>query len=86
MMRRAQHPQTLADGTYLPQGKWIVCPAWALNRSKKTFTNPDDFDAFRFSEMRKRAGEEARHQYSTPEEGFTSFGVGRHAWFVFIIP
>ncbi|KAI9786674.1 MAG: hypothetical protein M1839_006225 [Geoglossum umbratile] len=79
MMRRAQQPHTLADGTHLSKGQWVVAPAWAMNRSAQSHTNPDAFDAFRFSRLRAAPGGESRHQMSNPEDGYISFGAGRHA-------
>ena len=57
-----------------------MAPAWTINRSSQSYSNPDDFDAFRFSRMREEPGSETRHQMSAPEDGYLSFGAGRHAW------
>ncbi|KAI5781918.1 cytochrome P450 [Geopyxis carbonaria] len=52
MMRRAQRPVTLADGTTLPVGQWVVAPAWAHNRA----SHGVEYDAFRHEDSRSRTG------------------------------
>jgi cytochrome P450 len=80
MMRMALKPHTLADGTRLPKGQWVVAPAWATNRSAKLYEDPLKFDAFRFSSAREKPGNEVRHQMASPDNAYISFGMGRHAW------
>lgn len=80
MMRRAQKPHTLVDGTFLPNGQWVVVPAYSINRSAENHNKADEFDAFRSSRLRESAGHETRHQMACPENGFLSFGIGKHAW------
>ena len=80
MMRKAQKPCTLSDGTYLQQGQWVVAAAYSINHSPQYHTNPETFDAFRFSRLAEQDGRDPRHRMSYPEEGFLSFGIGKHAW------
>ncbi|KAF8537364.1 cytochrome P450 [Trichophaea hybrida] len=79
MMRMTMKPYTLADGTRLPKGQWVVAPAWASNRSAEQYDDPLRFDAFRFSSAREEAGSEVRYQLASPDKGYLSFGMGKHA-------
>lgn len=80
MMRQAQKPHTLCDGTFLPKGQWIVVPTQSVNHSPEYYSNPRTFDAFRFFRRRGEAGHELRHQLASPEQGFMTWGHGKHAW------
>lgn len=80
MMRKAQRSCTLSDGTYLPSGRWVVVPAYSINRSAQWHAQPDIFDAFRFSRLIDREACGNRHALTNPGKGFLSFGIGKHAW------
>ncbi|CAG9982117.1 unnamed protein product [Clonostachys byssicola] len=80
MMRKAQKSCTLADGTTLPQGRWVVVPAYSINRSSQWHDEPDMFDAFRFSRLTERDSFGNRHGIVIPGRGFLTFGIGKHAW------
>jgi hypothetical protein len=82
MMRRAMQPFALSDDTQLSKGQHIVVPAWLINRSEAIYSNPNEFDAFRFSNMSQLTGEETKYQMANGGEGYTTFGLGRHAWLV----
>lgn len=79
MMRKAQRPCTLSDGTYLARGRWVVVPAYSINHSAQWHTQPETFDAFRFSRLAEQDGQATRHGLAYPEKGFLSFGIGKHA-------
>ncbi|KAF8521467.1 cytochrome P450 [Trichophaea hybrida] len=79
MMRMTMKPYTLADGTPLPKGQWLVAPAWASNRSAEQYEDPLRFDAFGFSSTREEPGSKIRHQLASPDKGYLSFGMGKHA-------
>ncbi|VUC32417.1 unnamed protein product [Clonostachys rosea] len=79
MMRKAQKTCTLADGTSLPQGRWVVVPAYSINRSSQWHDEPETFDAFRFSRLAERDGFGNRHGIVIPGRGFLTFGIGKHA-------
>ncbi|KAK2752697.1 hypothetical protein FQN54_008075 [Arachnomyces sp. PD_36] len=79
MMRKSLVPYILADGTHLPEGQWVVAPGRAINRASHAYSNPEEYDAFRFSDLREAPSEVTRYQRTTSGEGFTSFGGGKHA-------
>lgn len=79
-MRKAQKTCTLADGTSLPQGRWVVVPAYSINRSSQWHDEPETFDAFRFSRLAERDSFGNRHGIVIPGRGFLTFGIGKHAW------
>jgi len=80
MMRMAMSDHTLADGTRLAKGQWVVAPAWAINRSVHSCEKPLEFNALRSAQAREEQGHEFRHQIASPENGYLSFGMGKHAW------
>ena len=44
------------------------------------YTDPDTFDGFRFENMRKQEGEEAKHTLVSLDLDYLLFGHGRSAW------
>ncbi|KAJ6614631.1 cytochrome P450 [Mycena sp. CBHHK59/15] len=70
---------TLSDGTTIPAGTLLGIPVLAEQHDEANYSNPDEFDPFRFSRMREEVGEGTKHQMITPSPDFLVFGIGRHA-------
>lgn len=72
----------LSDGMIIPANTWIGCAAQAIGMDRNVFSNPDEFDAFRFvpSEDDKRtAAARAKTNYTSANPGSMAFGYGQHA-------
>ncbi|KAH8820226.1 putative cytochrome P450 [Xylogone sp. PMI_703] len=75
--RKVMKPITLSDGTFLPAGTMLQIP---VGFNQHLFKSPDDFDGFRFYNLRQQSKEEAnKYQFGTINEMALSFGIGRHA-------
>ncbi|KAF8491193.1 cytochrome P450 [Russula emetica] len=80
MLRLALRPLTLSNGMTIPAGIIVAIPASAAQRDERVYSNPDEFDGFRFAKLRESEGDTttSRHQaVSTSNEHFP-FGLGRH--------
>lgn len=81
MGRKAVVDYTLSDGTFLPKGTLITCNAVAVHREASHYPNPDEFDGFRFANIRAEVeGESAKNQLVATSTEYLTFGHGRHAW------
>lgn len=70
---------TFSDGTVLPQGTYVAVAMHAVHHATYG-PNADDFDGFRFSDMREAGeGEGVKHQMVNTNVDYVSFGHGRHA-------
>lgn len=75
MLRYAQAPILLSDGTVIPKGSTLmVMNDWA--HSSEHFPNADTFDMRRFAKLRAQTGEHNQHQFSTPTADQMGFGFG----------
>jgi cytochrome P450 len=79
--RKAMKPYTFLDGTTIPEGVIIVSPMAPIMRDDSIYENPNVFDGFRFSKLREREGESAKHHSSNTDVDFLAFGHGHHAWY-----
>ncbi|KAF4574541.1 hypothetical protein EYR36_005885 [Pleurotus pulmonarius] len=68
---------TFSNGTHLPKGTFLSCAGWAVHHDASNYSNPMDFDGFRFSNMRD--GEPTKHQLVNTAKAHVAFGHGRHA-------
>ncbi|RYP33120.1 hypothetical protein DL767_004905 [Monosporascus sp. MG133] len=69
-----------ADGTLLPRGTYITMPSVAVSRDPEYFTNPEEFEGFRFYEKRSSAKSEAnRHSFAAIGPENLAFGFGKTA-------
>ncbi|KAK7446290.1 hypothetical protein VKT23_014496 [Stygiomarasmius scandens] len=51
-----------------------------MHHDERHYENPDEFQPFRFSEMRgSEEGASIKHQMITPNKDYFFFGTGRHA-------
>ncbi|KAK7462853.1 hypothetical protein VKT23_007429 [Stygiomarasmius scandens] len=71
---------TFSDGTQVPAGTIITATPHAVHHDKNVYSNPDQFDGFRFAAKRDEEGESIKHQMTTPDEkNWLLFGTGHHA-------
>ncbi|EUC48267.1 hypothetical protein COCMIDRAFT_87858 [Bipolaris oryzae ATCC 44560] len=79
--RYVHKPFILSNGQHIPAGVIIEVPSDAVSFDPAIFTNPNEFDGFRFYKMRENAGtgELARSQFVSANERDMLFGYGKHA-------
>ena len=80
--RRAMRDFTFSDGTVVPKGAYVFVAARATHLDEDNYPNPNEFQGFRFSEMREDEGESTKHQTVALGLDWVIFGGGKHAWFV----
>ena len=73
-------PFTFSNGVTVPAGTRISIAASAIHTDEGTYTNPDEFDGFRFSRLRESEGDSSRNQTVSTSNEHLAFGVGRHVW------
>ncbi|EGP85637.1 unnamed protein product [Zymoseptoria tritici ST99CH_1E4] len=78
MKRKVKKSITLSDGTHLPAGITIMISD-DKTHDGEIYSNPAEFDAERFLQLRQQPGEENRHQFVTTTAEHLSFGHGQHA-------
>jgi len=90
MGRIATAPLALSTGHTLPKGTRFAFPTYAVHTSSSTPTfdptnnpsstlPPDQFDGFRFANLRAMPGQETKHQFVTTSPESMNFGHGNHA-------
>ncbi|KAF6789066.1 cytochrome P450 [Colletotrichum sojae] len=78
--RVVHRPFKLSSGFVIPAHTTIGIPTQAITMDKTFYPNPEIFDPFRFSELRKVHPEmDGRAQYVASNPASLSFGYGRHA-------
>jgi cytochrome P450 len=82
MTRLALRPFTFSNGVTIPAGTLVSIPASAVHTDERTFSNPDEFEGFRFSELRESEGDAmtGRHQTVSVSSEQLASGLGRHTW------
>lgn len=78
MHRLAEKPVILSNGDTIPQGAYTMVGIDSMY-NPELFPDPLRFDGYRFSDMRKRPGEENRWQFVTTSSNHLSFGHGKHS-------
>ena len=86
---------TLPDGNYIPKGAWLGTPHHSVHMDGRFYSNPMDYEPFRFNRRGPQTGElfskpeglsekasEYRKNVSLPTTSdiFMAWGHGRHAW------
>lgn len=63
-------------------GETLAVPAGGIHLDNSVYENASEFDGFRFSKMREKEEESAKHHsvYTGPE--YLVFGHGEHAWYI----
>jgi len=79
MYRLALRPFTFSNGVTIPEGTIVSVPA---NMDENIYSNPEQFDGFRFSKACDMGGDITMTSHSavstSPE--YLAFGLGRHTW------
>ena len=78
--RKAMKPFTFSNGVTIPKGMLVVAPIMPLHLDESNYENPQEFDGFRFSKLREKEGESAKHHSSHTGIEYLQFGHGHHAW------
>ncbi|KAH7048216.1 cytochrome P450 [Macrophomina phaseolina] len=80
MTRRTTSAIKLSDGSVIPKGVSIGVSNHTLNRSPEHYPQPDEFQGFRFYELRQRSEENARkYQFASTSLENLNWGYGTHA-------
>ena len=79
LSRLALRPFTFSNGVTVPAGTVIGAPVGAIHMNGEIYPNPEEFDGFRFAELRKHDGASGLQSTSTSAE-YLTFGYGAHAW------
>ena len=82
MRRIALRPFTFSNGVTVPAGTLIAIPTNATHKDERIYSNPDEFDGFRFARLRGSEEDTATSRYQTVSTSseILSFGLGRHTW------
>ena len=75
-------PFTFFNGITVPAGTVVAAPLSAIHTDGEIYSNPDEFDGFRFAKVREHDGDSmaSRHQTGTTSITHLPFGHGRLAW------
>ena len=86
MNRLVLRPFTFSNGVTVPAGTVVSIPAAAAHTYEGNYSNPYEFDGFRFAKLRKAEGGAAESKFLSvsPTSEYLPFGLGRHAWWVFL--
>jgi cytochrome P450 len=80
MTRLALRPFTFSNGATIPAGTLVTVPRSAIHMDGEIYSNPEQFDGFRFSKLREGDIAKTSHQAVTTSPEYLAFGLGRHAW------
>ncbi|CAA7260276.1 unnamed protein product [Cyclocybe aegerita] len=70
---------TFSNGVTVPAGTYIAAVAHDTHVDGDNYSNPDQFDGFRFSGRREVESESIKHQMVSLSPDYMVFGTGRHA-------
>ncbi|KDR68413.1 hypothetical protein GALMADRAFT_78764 [Galerina marginata CBS 339.88] len=79
MNRKAMKDFTFSNGITVPAGTHLAVATYSTHMDEKNYANPHDFQAFRFADMRDKAGGGMKHQMVSLGPDYVTFGTGRHA-------
>jgi cytochrome P450 len=69
----------LSDGTIVPPGWTVGIVNSPFHQHPSVYPNPDTFDPFRFSKLRMEADSDVKYGFTTLDNDYITFGMGRHA-------
>ena len=82
MDRLALRPFTFSSGVTIPEDTIVSIPASAIHMDENIYSNPEQFDGFRFLKARDVGGDITMTSHSavstSPE--YLVFALGRHTW------
>ncbi|THU93438.1 cytochrome P450 [Dendrothele bispora CBS 962.96] len=79
LQRKVLRDFTFSNGITVPAGTMISASTWGLQRDDEIYPNSNEFNPYRFYEMRSHDGEGSKHQLATPNSEWLTFEQGRHA-------
>ncbi|KAJ3812195.1 cytochrome P450 [Lentinula aff. lateritia] len=79
MPRKVLKDFTFSNGTTVFAGSTIIAPGYAIHHDARHYSNPADFDGFRFARLREEQDDPVRYQMVSVNPTFMMFGNGRHA-------
>jgi len=82
LRRLALRPFTFSNGVTIPAGTLLALPVHSVHMDEEIYPNAQDFDGFRFSNLREVEGDvdmATSHQLVTTSAELLGFGLGRHA-------
>ncbi|KAH9063633.1 cytochrome P450 [Lactarius vividus] len=81
LSRAALRPFTFSNGITIPAGTYVAAPLSAIHTDEEVYSNPDEFDGFRFARLRESSEGPvgSKHQAGVTSPAHLSFGHGRHA-------
>ncbi|KAH9004862.1 cytochrome P450 [Lactarius hengduanensis] len=76
LVRKALRPFTFSNGITVPAGTYVAAPVGAIHTDEEVYSNPDEFDGFRFARLRESSeGPVAsKHQAGVTSPAHLSFG------------
>ena len=82
MYRLTLRPFTFSNGVTIPEGTIVAVPASAVHTDENIYSNPEQFDGFRFSKARDMGGyiTVTSHSAVSGSPEYLPFGLGRHSW------
>jgi cytochrome P450 len=89
LIRLLIKPISLVDGTVVPSGYSIAVPLKPIHFNASVYPEPEKFDCFRFSKLRETEESNVKHAFTTVENDFLFFGLGRHVCpgrFLYVCP
>ncbi|KAG6829008.1 hypothetical protein H0H92_005985 [Tricholoma furcatifolium] len=86
MQRKILKDFTFSDGTVIPRGHTIAVANYATHHDEGNYTDPFEFDGFRFSKLREaQGGGFSKHQMVALSNDYIVFGNGKHACQAFAV-
>ncbi|KAJ3480751.1 hypothetical protein NLI96_g8124 [Meripilus lineatus] len=79
MTRLALQDFQFSDGTRIPQGTFVSIAAEATHRDDNVYDEANQFNPWRFANLREEEGEGLKHQMVSTSPQYTPFGHGKHA-------
>ncbi|THU93439.1 cytochrome P450 [Dendrothele bispora CBS 962.96] len=79
LMRKSTRDFTFSNGVTVPAGTLITVATRPMMRDNAIFPRGEEFNPFRFAELREKDGEGFKHQMVTPTSEWVLFGQGKHA-------
>lgn len=77
--RLVLRPFTFSNGVTIPAGAIVSIPASSIHKEERVYSNPDEFDGFRFEKLRKNDQDTTtRYQSVATSNDYFPFGIGRY--------
>lgn len=77
--RRLTVPLTLSNGSTIPKNSYISMAYQPMYRDPSYYPSPLTFDPLRFYNLRKKEGEEEKHQFASVDAGEALWTFGKFA-------